>query len=334
MIASPPKLRVVLAVEHDGARPVPTSAELVTAALILTQEDLAEISAVFFGDRAEPPARIFAADTGVAALAIEAPSHEGDGRATWLCALAETIRQRNATHLCFVYSALGLDLAPALAAQLGGACLTGVNAIALMNGEVAYRRSLYGGKLHGWSVAMAPLTVLTIEPGAFARMEFSPAAAGPVETRTARAVSSPMRRLGLRRTPAVDAGLAEAEVVVAAGRGMGRRENLDLIRRFAALFSKAAVAGSRAIVDEGWLETCRQVGQTGATVAPKVYLACGISGSAQHLAGMRESGFIVAVNHDPAAPIFQIADVGIVDDLLEFLPAVIAASENDTKPER
>jgi electron transfer flavoprotein alpha subunit len=112
-------------------------------------------------------------------------------------------------------------------------------------------------------------------------------------------------------------------VVVAAGKGIGREENLALIRRLAAIFPKGAVGASRLVCDAGWLPYPHQVGVTGKTVAPKLYLACGISGTIQHVTGMRGSRCIVAINTDPRAAIFQVAHYGIVEDLTTFIPLLL-----------
>jgi len=117
---------------------------------------------------------------------------------------------------------------------------------------------------------------------------------------------------------------------VAAGRGVGEKENLEIIYQLAALFSKAAVAGSRIVCDMGWLEYQRQVGVTGTTVSPQLYIACGISGAVQHVMGMRNSEFIVAINKDPSAAFFQTADICIVEDLADFIPAFIRAYNEAT----
>ena len=122
-------------------------------------------------------------------------------------------------------------------------------------------------------------------------------------------------------------GITEAGVIVSAGQGLGDKENLDLIYQLAALFAKSAVAGSRIVCDLGWLEYRCQVGVTGATVSPQLYIACGISGALQHVMGMRNSEYIVAINKDPAAAIFQVADICIVEDLTTFIPAFIEEYE-------
>ena len=119
------------------------------------------------------------------------------------------------------------------------------------------------------------------------------------------------------------AGISEADVIVAAGQGFGEEENLELARQLAAVFPKSAIAGSRIVCDLGWLGYGCQVGVTGATVSPRLYIACGISGAVQHVTGMRGSGFIVAINKDPAAAIFQMADVCVVEDLITFIPILL-----------
>jgi electron transfer flavoprotein alpha subunit len=116
--------------------------------------------------------------------------------------------------------------------------------------------------------------------------------------------------------------LAEAEVIVAAGRGMQDGKHIHLLEELAELLH-GTVGATRGVVDAGWIPYSRQIGQTGKTVAPKIYLACGISGAAQHLVGMQSADFIVAINSDPEAPIFQVADIGLVGDVFEILPALI-----------
>ena len=129
--------------------------------------------------------------------------------------------------------------------------------------------------------------------------------------------------MGIRQSDTDIAGIDEANVIVAAGSGIGEEENLDIIHRLAALFPKSAVAGSRIVCDMGWLGYQRQVGVTGTTVSPQLYIACGISGAVQHVMGMQSSEFIVAINKDPSAAIFQTADVCIVEDLTVFIPEFI-----------
>jgi electron transfer flavoprotein alpha subunit len=119
-------------------------------------------------------------------------------------------------------------------------------------------------------------------------------------------------------------GLSQASVVLAVGNGIGSQENLDIVYKLARLFHKCAVGGSRIVCDSGLLSHGRQVGITGAVVAPSLYMACGISGAFQHLAGMDQSEFVVSINRDPTAPMMNMADVCIVEDLNTFLPICLA----------
>jgi electron transfer flavoprotein alpha subunit len=135
------------------------------------------------------------------------------------------------------------------------------------------------------------------------------------------------RSTGIKQAEADMTGITEADVIVSVGQGLGDKENLDLIYQLAALFPKSAVAGSRIVCDLGWLEYSCQVGVTGATVAPQLYIACGISGAVQHVMGMRSSGYVVAINKDPAAAIFQVADICVIEDLATFIPTFIELYE-------
>ncbi|MCI7674889.1 MAG: electron transfer flavoprotein subunit alpha/FixB family protein, partial [Phascolarctobacterium sp.] len=117
--------------------------------------------------------------------------------------------------------------------------------------------------------------------------------------------------------------LEDAEVIAAGGRGMGTQENFDKLAELAGLFEKGAVAGSRAVIDAGWMAHSQQVGQSGKTVTPHIYFACGISGAVQHISGMKESDIIIAINKDASAPIFSVAHYGIVGDVNTILPKLI-----------
>jgi electron transfer flavoprotein alpha subunit len=220
------------------------------------------------------------------------------------------------------------DFAPKLAARLGRALITDVIAIKIANGSTSFARPMFQGKLTAdvVPVGQGPHLV-TCQIGAFR-----------VDAAASRLSSAPVRTLDVRIDPAAirqkaeapfqeakqAVDLSQAARIVAVGRGIKGPEHLPLVQQLADALG-AEIAASRPICDAGWLPMERQVGSSGQTVAPKLYLALGISGAIQHLVGMKGSSTIVAVNKDPDAPIFEVADYGIVGDLFEIVPAVIEA---------
>ncbi|MDA8405205.1 MAG: electron transfer flavoprotein subunit alpha/FixB family protein, partial [Desulfobacteraceae bacterium] len=167
--------------------------------------------------------------------------------------------------------------------------------------------------------------VLTVTPGIFksehtAKMDKT----GTVSVLTLSIEEACYTFHGFEKTDADTSALSHADVIVSAGNGVKKQEYLENIYQLSRLFPKSAVAGSRPVCDRKWLTYSQQVGVTGATVKPKLYIACGISGASQHTAGMRDSRFIVAINTDPHAAIFNIADVCIIEDLTTFIPRFIA----------
>jgi electron transfer flavoprotein alpha subunit len=224
-------------------------------------------------------------------------------------------------------------IAPALAIKLDIQCITSVQGMDIKEGTLKLIQSVLGGKAVMEIVPVYPV-VISLLPGAF---EKSGIARSSNISVTELAISPPplsdekltqsgrIRNLGIIESEIKQSGLpvTEAEVLVAAGRGIGKPENLELLRSLAGHFSHSTVSGSRAVVDSGWLPYSSQVGLTGKTVTPKLYIACGISGSPQHIAGMKNSNLIVAINKDPNAAIFYYSHYCIVEDLEKFLPVLI-----------
>ena len=174
--------------------------------------------------------------------------------------------------------------------------------------------------------------VLNIRPGAF-RAEGDAPAEGRVVDKSAQ-VGAPTARRQYVETIAAEAGdvdITREQALVSIGRGIGEEENIAIAEDLAEALG-AVVSCSRPVVDAKWMDKSRQVGSSGCTVRPKVYMACGISGSFQHLAGIKGNPFIVAVNKNPKAPIFRVANVGIVDDILEFMPALAKRVRKESVP--
>jgi electron transfer flavoprotein alpha subunit len=239
--------------------------------------------------------------------------------------LADRIREGGYAAVVLSASALGRDLAPRVAALLDVPLASDVTGVDVADGRVRVERPIYSGKAFARIEIEASPALLSIRPNAFPAVEapatgtvsvFAPAV-DPTGWRT--------RVLERKRAGGGAVEVAEATVVVSGGRGMKDPSQWHLLEALRdALGPGVALGASRAVVDAGWRPHAEQVGQTGKTVSPKLYVAVGISGAIQHLAGMRTAKTIVAINRDADAPIFQIADYGIVGDLFEILPRLTA----------
>ena len=243
-------------------------------------------------------------------------------------ALQDAITQLAPSHVLLPHTYQTRDFAPKIAARLDRALLTDVTGIKTAGAEVAFVRPMFQGKLTADVVPQGPAPhFVTFQIGAY-RVDQVAKGAAPAAVR---ALSVTVDASAIREKPeppfqqakqAVD--LSQAERIVSVGRGIKEQANIALAQKLADALG-AEIAASRPICDAGWLPMERQVGSSGQTVAPKLYLALGISGAIQHLVGMKGSSTVVAINKDPDAPIFEIADYGIVGDLFEIVPAIIEA---------
>ena len=238
-------------------------------------------------------------------------------------AIAERVQSGGYGAVVFAASATGKDLAPRVAARLGRPLAQDVTDLAVDGGAVTVLRPVYAGKALQKLKILGTPALLSLRPNVFTPVERPKA--GTQETA---AVTGPAGRVVVKEIKAVDAGtldVAEAPIVVSGGRGLKEPANFKVLEELARAFAgRAAVGASRAVVDAGWRPHADQVGQTGKTVSPTLYVAVGISGAIQHLAGMRTSKVIVAINKDKDAPIFKVADYGIVGDLFEVVPRLTA----------
>ena len=234
-------------------------------------------------------------------------------------AIAERAKSGGYTAVVFAASATGKDLAPRVAAKLGVALAGDVTDLVVEGGAVVATRPVYAGKALLKVKVTGKPAVLSVRPNVFTPVERPKA--GTAETV---ATAVPAGRVAVREIKAAEAGtldVAEAQIVISGGRGLKEPANFKVLEELARAFGgQAAVGASRAVVDAGWRAHADQVGQTGKTVSPTLYIAVGISGAIQHLAGMRTSKVIVAINKDKDAPIFKVADYGVVGDLFEVVP--------------
>jgi len=308
-------------IEHRGGVPDDTAAELAAAARTI--------------DATSAPTAILTgagADLGAVAEPLRASYGEvwtigGDALAH---PNAELVRAAlvgalpRGSVVLVAHNHFGMDMAPGLAVRMQAAMVSDILGIEAVDGtSMRAVRQEFGGQVSAHvRCDLSAGAVVTVRPGAF-----KPAGGAPVNGRVVDK-SSAIGAIAARRryietvvAEAGDVDITKHSVLVSVGRGIQDQENVALAEELAEALG-AAVSCSRPVVDAKWLEKSRQVGTSGQTVKPKVYLACGISGAFQHLAGLKGSPFIVAVNKNPKAPIFQYADVGIVDDVLEFIPAL------------
>jgi electron transfer flavoprotein alpha subunit len=235
--------------------------------------------------------------------------------------IVDFIKAHGCTVALFPATALGKDLAPRVAARLGVGYASECTALAVEGGSLVATRPEFAGKVFAKVTFGAAPAVASLRPNVFTPAE-SPKA-GAVEALdvsvNAADFGAIVREIKAAAGEKLD--VAEAPVIISGGRGLRDADSFRMLEELAAAFGgRAAVGASRAVVDAGWRPHGEQVGQTGKTVAPTLYFAIGISGAIQHLAGMRTSRFIVAINKDPEAPIFKVADYGIVGDLFEIVP--------------
>lgn len=215
------------------------------------------------------------------------------------------------------------DFAPRLAARAGRPLISDVTGFRVEQGELILERQLFQGRLNAdYSVDGAGPMFASLQAGAF-RADAVERGSAPIEILTPLLDSTPIRQSPEEpfRESKRELDLGAAELIVAVGRGIREEGNIELVRELAAALG-AELAASRPVCDNGWLPIERQVGSSGQTVAPKLYIAVGISGAIQHLVGMKGARTIVAINKDAGAPIFEIADYGIVGDLFEVVPAL------------
>ena len=234
--------------------------------------------------------------------------------------LSAIIRERKPLVVLMGHSSFGMDLAPALAVELGVPLVTDCTDISLEGGHVMVRRSLYNGKVNGvYSFVLSETVMVTGRIGEFPVEEGNRNGAVEQVDFSPGDESDYKRFEGYTEQEAAEVDISQAEVLVSVGRGIKDKDNIEIAERLASVLG-GVLACSRPVVDNGWLPSEYQVGLSGKTVKPKLYLALGISGAFQHAVGMKGSKMIVAVNKDARAPIFSVADYGIVDDIFKVIP--------------
>ena len=241
----------------------------------------------------------------------------------YLKALKKAVAASSPRVVLLTASVIGKDLGPALAAASSSALLTDVTSIESGDGKVTVTKPVYAGKAIATMSASSETVVVTLRPNVFETAAPEPGRTAPVEVVDAGVTAADLRAVvkEVLAKASEKLDLTEADIIVSGGRGLRGPENWGLVEGLADAVGGVCGA-SRAVVDAGWRPHDEQVGQTGKTVSPKLYIAVAISGAIQHLAGMRTSKCIVAINTDAEAPIFKVADYGIVGDAFEVVPVL------------
>jgi electron transfer flavoprotein alpha subunit len=316
---------ILVIAEQRGGRLNRVSWEAVAAAQQVAEGDRISVVVPGADEQAATELSLAAVDELIALRHAGLETYTSDG---YVQALAAFVTERDPALILLPHTYQTRDFAPALATRLDRALITDCTAIRRVDAGLVCSRPVFQAKLAADAVPSgATPHFISVQVGAFrADAAERRQNAIPVQTVDARLDPSAIRQVPeppfQEARQAVD--LAQAERIVAVGRGIRNQEHLALMERLAAAMG-AELAASRPICDAGWLAMERQIGSSGQTVAPKLYVAIGISGAIQHLVGMKGSRTIVAINKDPDAPIFEVADYGIVGDLFEVVPAMIEA---------
>jgi len=319
--------RILVFVERRDGKLKRPSLEAVSAARRLADASGGAVDALVLGAGAGAHATELAKYGADRVLAVDRADLDLYVPAAYAAVLAEAAKKSGADLVVASATAMGRDVAPRASARLGSGCLSDLVEIALdASGAASGRRPVYSGKASARvRLAGAKPGVVTLRPNVF------PAIAAEGRTVAVEAFAPDLpaalfrcKSVGLAKPEAQELDVAEASIIVSGGRGLKAPENFAMVRDLASALG-AAVGASRAVVDAGWIPHAHQVGQTGKVVSPNLYIACGISGAIQHLAGMSSAKVIVAINKDPEAPIFKIADYGIVGDVFEVVPKLTEA---------
>ncbi|NLK95905.1 MAG: electron transfer flavoprotein subunit alpha/FixB family protein [Clostridiales bacterium] len=289
-----------------------------------------KLTALLLGDKVEGLAKTLAEHGADEVLVAEDKNLEHYTTDAYTKVICDLATERKPGILFVGATFIGRDLGPRIAARLS----TGLTAdctsidVDVENGDLLATRPAFGGNL------MATIAcpehrpqMATVRPGVFEKITTDPSKT-KIEKVEVKLSDSDVRTKVLEtvKTAKDIIDIAESNIVVSGGRGVGSKENFALLEELANILG-GVVAGSRAAVEKGWIENAYQVGQTGKTVKPTIYIACGISGAIQHVAGMQDSDMIIAINKDETAPIFQVADYGIVGDVTKVLPELITQAK-------
>ena len=326
---------VFVFVEQLDGHAVGVGYELIGKGKVLAKDRNTEVTAVVLGSKVGPIAQKLAEYGADKVIAVDDPALETYMTEPYVHALTEVVKAKKPEIVLYGATAIGRDLAPRVSARVHTgltADCTGLDISPADNplggGHLMMTRPAFGGNI--MATIMCPEfrpQMATVRPGVMQRVHPTPGASCPVEEFKVSGLADlkNVEILDIIKKISERMDVMDAKILVSGGRGLGDPANFKYLEELAAEFPHATISSSRAAVDAGWQPKDRQVGQTGKTVRPNLYIACGISGAIQHLAGMEESEIIIAINKDPSAPIFEVADFGVVGDALKIVPLLTEA---------
>lgn len=310
---------------------IETSFELAAFAEKLSSITGAPLKAVSFSGDMPERARAFAESTGIDTVVLKNDKLENRSPEALISSFLNYMPRPGFSCLIFPDGAEYSGTAAALAAVYGVPRVTSVEFLDSGENGLRFTRTVWHGKIREEISSDGSPVIITVAPGSFSSEAASPEKAGGIEVIEIETDIQNTLEAGFTEGKTEDSPITGADVIVSAGGGAEKAFHEGLIESLAGVFPRSAIGGSRVACDKGFISYGSQIGITGRTVSPKLYIACGISGSLQHIAGIRGSNYIAAVNKDPDAPIFRVADIGFVDELENFIPEFLSLIENSDK---
>jgi len=308
--------------EHRRGELRDVTFEMLTKGGELSQKINADLAAVLLGHNVKEFAKRLA-DHAKKVLVVDDARLESFNAEAYQKVLSHLISERKPSLTLIGHTSFGIDLAPSLATELKVPLATDCIDLDFEGEKPIVVRQVYGGKVNvKATLRTSESYIVTLRPATFEVQEVKPLGGEIIEIPSPLKEDIPYKKfIEYFEPPAGEVDITAADVLVAVGRGIKDAENMSVVKKLAEALG-GALACSRPIVDKGWLPSDRQVGTSGKTVKPKLYLAVGISGAFQHVSGMKNSDLIIAINKDPKAPIFRAADYGVVEDLFKVVPAL------------
>jgi electron transfer flavoprotein alpha subunit len=319
---------IVVLVEHADGKVDSVTLQLLAAGRLLADQLKVDLVALACGHELSSVAAALQNHGMDKILVVENPALATAAGEVQARVIAQAAAPMQPRFVLVGYTLIGMELTPAIAVHLGMNALTNCVGVKLDNGAVIVTRPVFDSTQHAHiALDQSDSAVIALQKGSFEPIAPS-ARQAAVESVAVDVAAIPARSkvLAITDEPVGDVDITKADIVVSVGRGIGTEEKISVIAELADALG-GVLACSRPVVDVGWLPRERQVGASGRTVTPKVYVACGISGAIQHLMGMRDAHRIIAINKDPNAPIFAVAHIGVVGDLFEIVPALTKAAK-------